>query len=104
MQEWQKLEVETAKEIDGTVVPASGGLPGRPGDAVSADLLVECKDQAPRNQILIKGDVVEKILDEARRYDKLGVLKIRIKGRQVAVLDWEDFLEILVTVREAGEK
>jgi hypothetical protein len=89
----QRQEKSIAKKISGRVVPASGAFWSRKGDARSEDLLVEAKT-TDKASYSIKGATWDKIRKEALLDGRIPVMAIQIQGRDLVVLDQEDFLEL----------
>lgn len=84
-------ERRLAREIGGSPTPASGAFWSRKGDVRSAAFLVEAK-RTDKSSISIKRDVWDKIRREALLDGRIPVLALQIGDRDLAVLDWEDFL------------
>lgn len=89
----QKQERSLAKNLGGRTVPASGAFWSRKGDVRSDDLLVEAKTTEAASYS-IKKAVWEKIRKEALLDGRIPVLAVQIQGRNLVVLDEEDFLEL----------
>jgi hypothetical protein len=99
----QRQEKSIAKKIGGRVVPASGAFWSRKGDARSDDLLVEAKT-TDKASYSIKRATWDKIRKEALLDGRIPVLAIQIQGRDLVVLDQEDFLELRTSAgRDLGE-
>lgn len=95
-------ERSIASDIGGRVTPASGAFWSMKGDVRSTRLLVEAK-RTDKSSLSIKRDVWEKIRKEALIQGLLPVLAVEIQDRQLAVLDWEDFLALTAGDPGAGE-
>lgn len=89
----QKQERSLAKNLGGRTVPASGAFWSRKGDVRSDDLLVEAKTTEAAS-FSIKKAIWEKIRKEALLDGRIPVLAVQIQGRNLVVLDEEDFLEL----------
>lgn len=89
----QKQERSLAANLGGRTVPASGAFWSRKGDVRTDDLLVEAKTTEAAS-FSIKRATWEKIRKEALLDGRIPVLAIQIQGRNLVVLDEEDFLEI----------
>ena len=89
----QRQEKSIAKAIGGRTVPASGAFWSRKGDVRSADLLVEAKTTDAAS-FAIKRTVWDKIRKEALLDGRIPVLAVQIQGRNLVVLDEEDFLAL----------
>ena len=89
----QKQERSLAKSVGGRTVPASGAFWARKGDVRTDDLLVEAKTTAAASYPL-KKVVWDKIRREALLDGRIPVMAIQIQGRNLIVLDEEDFLEL----------
>lgn len=89
----QKQERSLAKNLGGRTVPASGAFWSRKGDVRSEDLLVEAKT-TEKASFSIKKTIWEKIRKEALLDGRIPVLAVQIQGRNLVVLDEEDFLEL----------
>lgn len=103
--ESQKQERSLAKSVGGRTVPASGAFWARKGDVRTDDLLVEAKTTAAASYPL-KKVVWDKIRREALLDGRIPVMAIQIQGRNLIVLDEEDFLELRAiadTDRPVGE-
>jgi hypothetical protein len=101
----REQERSVAKSIGGLTVPASGAFWARKGDARSDDLLVEAKTTQAAS-FSIKRVVWEKIRKEALLDGRIPVMAIQIQGRNLVVLDEEDFLELRAIAdasRDMGE-
>lgn len=97
----RKQERDIANALDGGgVTPASGAFWHRKGDVSSTDYLVEAK-RTDKASLSIKKQVWDKIRREALLDGRVPVLGIQIQDRNLAVLDWEDFLAL--TERDLGE-
>ena len=70
------------------------------GDARSEEYLVEAK-RTDKASLSIKKQVWDKIRREALLDGRVPVLAVQIQDRDLAVLDWEDFLAL--TERDLGE-
>lgn len=100
MKKHQKQERDVAADLGGLTVPASGAFWSRKGDARSDEYLVEAK-RTDNASISLKRSVWEKIRREALIDGRTPVLAVQIQDRNLAVLDWEDF--IALTERDMGE-
>ena len=89
----QKQERSLAKSLGGRTVPASGAFWSRKGDVRTNDLLVEAKTTQAASYSLKKA-IWDKIRREALLDGRIPVLAIQIQGRNLVVLDEEDFLEL----------
>ena len=89
----QKQEGRLADIIGGRSVPASGAFWSRKGDVRTDDLLIEAKTTAAAS-FSIKKVVWDKIRREALLDGRIPVMAIQIQGRNLIVLDEEDFLEL----------
>ncbi len=92
-------ETRIAVQIGGRRVPGSGALPGSPGDVVQRpemdgqSLLIEAKftDAA---QYTLKAETWRKVQGEAILARRIPVMQVRIGGLELAVLGWDEFLEM----------
>lgn len=100
MKKHQKQERDIARDLGGAVTPASGAFWSWKGDARSEEYLVEAK-RTDKASISIKKLVWEKIRREALVDGRTPLLALQIQDRNLAVLDWEDF--IALTERGMGE-
>ena len=101
----QKQERMVADDLGGRTVPASGAFWARKGDARNEDFLVEAK-RTDKASISIKKQVWDKIRREALLDGRYPVLALQIQDRNLAVLDWEDFLvlyQLAASERDLGE-
>lgn len=101
----RKQEQRVAQDIGGRAVPASGAFWSRKGDARSDECLVEAK-RTDKASISIKKQVWEKIRREALLDARYPVMALQIQDRNLAVLDWEDFLvlyQLAAASRDMGE-
>jgi hypothetical protein len=96
----RKQERDVAADLHGRPVPASGAFWSRKGDARSDEYLVEAK-RTDKASLSIKRAVWDKIRREALLDGRTPVLALQIQDRNLAVLDWEDFLAL--TERGLGE-
>lgn len=99
----RKQEGRLAKAVGGLNVPASGAFWHRKGDVRSDDLLIEAKTTEKKSYSLV-GTVWDTIRREALLDGRTPVLAISIQGRNLVVLDEEDFLELRADAqRHMGE-
>lgn len=91
----RKRERACAEEIGGRTTPASGSGISK-GDARNDHLVLDDKYTAAKQFTLKEADMV-KLITEAKRTGRIGAMKIgfRIGKSNVAVLDWDDFLELI---------
>lgn len=89
----QKQERSLASNTGGRVVPASGAFWSRKGDVRTDDLLIEAKTTQAAS-FSVKKVIWEKIRREALLDGRTPVLAVAIQGRNLVVLDEEDFLEL----------
>lgn len=96
----RRQEQRVAADLDGRPTPASGAFWQYKGDVRSEDYLVEAK-RTDKASLSIKRAVWDKIRREALLDGRVPVLAVQIQDRDLAVLDWEDFLAL--TRRDLGE-
>ncbi len=89
----RKQEGRLAQAVGGLSVPASGAFWHRKGDVRSDDLLIEAKT-TEKKSFSIVGTIWDKIRREALLDGRLPVLAISLQGRNLVVLDEEDFLAL----------
>lgn len=82
-----------AGAIGGKPTAGSGAFWSRKGDARADDLLVEAK-RTDKASYSIKKAIWEKIRREALLDGRMPVLALEIQGRNLVVIDEEDFLEL----------
>jgi len=90
----RKRERACAEEIGGKTTPASGSGISK-GDARNEHLVLDDKYTAARQFTLKEADITN-LITEAKRTGRMGAMKIgfRVGKSNVAVLDWDDFLEL----------
>ncbi len=88
---WAEQEKRLAKTVGGSQPAASGAFWTRKGDVRNEDLLIEAK-QTSKKSFSIKGEVWDKIEREALLDGRVPVLAIELQGRNLVVLDEQDFL------------
>jgi hypothetical protein len=99
----KQQERRIAADVGGSVVPASGAFWSMKGDARSDGFLIEAK-RTDKASLSIKRQIWDKIRREALLDGRVPVLALQIQDRNLAVLDWEDFLELLAAAeRGLGE-
>jgi len=91
----RKRERACAEEIGGKTTPASGSGISK-GDARNEHLVIDDKYTAAKQFTLREADTI-KLITEAKRTGRIGAMKIgfRTGKSNVAVLDWDDFLELI---------
>lgn len=89
----QRQERSLARNIGGRTVPASGAFWSRKGDVRTDDLLIEAKTTEAAS-FSLKKVIWDKIRREALLDGRIPVLAVQIQGRNLVVLDEEDFLEL----------
>lgn len=92
--ESQRQERDLAHVYAGNAQPGSGAFWSRKGDVRTDDLLIEAKTTSKASYSL-KAEIWEKIRREALLDGRTPVLALRMGGRDLVVLDQEDFLELL---------
>jgi hypothetical protein len=96
----RKQERDVARDIGGRATPASGAFWHSKGDVRHPDYLMELK-RTDKASITLSKQVWEKIRREALLEGKAPALVLQIQDRQLAVLDWEDFLGLARIVADA---
>lgn len=92
----RKRERTCAGEIGGRTTPASGAGVAK-GDARNDAWMIDDKFTQYRT-FSIREDVIVKTICDAKRTGRRGALKVGFRkgeGPNVAVLDWEDFMELI---------
>ena len=92
----RKRERTCAEEIGGSITPASGAGVAK-GDARNDVWMIDDKFTQYRT-FSLREDVVVKTICDAKRTGRRGALKVGFRkgeGLNAAVLDWEDFMELI---------
>jgi hypothetical protein len=94
-----KQERRIARDVGGVTQPQSGAGKWRKHDARSDRFLIENKTttKVGARQITIKVDDIIKVINNAGRQSRVGLLQFDVAGRSFVIVEWNDFL------RETGE-
>lgn len=90
--DWVAQERAIANHVRGTRNAGSGAF-GRKGDIRGSDIVVEAK-WTGKKQITIRAEWLEKICGEAMAEGRTPVLVFEVNGRNYAVLEWNDYLQM----------
>jgi len=96
---WLKQEKGIAKELRGRRQPGSGSVPGRKGDVVAGNLLVEAKVTS-KLSFSLKLAELTKIMQEAHDQGRVPAFCVRFdqggpRNSDFVVLTWEFFKELM---------
>jgi len=91
---WQKWEEEVAKNVDGVVMAGSGNQWFAKSDVRNQEYRFSCK-QTDNDSFSIKRSDWREIWKIGMEDSKAPVVAVNMNGIKLAVLDWDDFLEIM---------
>lgn len=103
--DWRDHEETVARRSGGKRRAASGAAPGKPADTIDQEFLRECKSSKGAG-ITIKGDWLEKIVQQALPRGMTPLLEIRVAGQASPTpSDWvlipaQEFEILLERIRE----
>lgn len=89
-----RQEENIAADLGGRRVPASGALPGLPGDVKSAEWLVEAKCTQAQQYTLTLATLY-KVRREAASVGRKWAMQVMMSGEPVAIIPWAEFIRLL---------
>lgn len=90
----RKREERAAEEICGQRVPGSGSGVAK-GDARNSKWYVDDKMILRGSRFTISQEVMDKALGQAHRSGRNPVLRVGLPKYNIAILTWDDFLELI---------
>lgn len=93
-------ENRVAKDLKGRRRAGSGNQGGYPGDVVTDNFLVECKDTT-KQQFVMNSAAIEKIKREAESVGKDWLMVFDTVGHRIAVMDYDTMLGLMELWQDA---